>query len=162
MEASKLSRWGPFVWWVLHTSAEQLGKERPPLIATDEVNRWIMLLKSVETVMPCPMCREHYRDWMKRHPIVQFRDLRGEDLRFRARLWLYKLHEEVNTSRGVDSEIPIESVRELYSNVSDFQGKINTLMDILKANVQLGKLKAEATWAFRNHLHYLRKLTDSI
>jgi hypothetical protein len=154
--------WGPLFWAVLHTAAEQLGKPRAPINQTDEVNTWMLLLKSVEGAMPCQMCREHYHNWISKHPIAVFTPLRGMALRETARKWLYDLHEEVNLRREVTSGITIEQLPILYGSLNGFQGKVEALVGALKVGVQYGRVKMEATYTFRKHLHYFRKITDSI
>ncbi len=154
--------WGPIFWSVLHTLAEQLGKPRAPINQTDEVNTWILLLKSVEVAMPCQMCREHYHAWLGKHPVTVFTSLRGMPLREAARKWLYDLHEDVNQRRQVESGIGIDQLPLLYSSLQGFQQKVEALVSALKLGVQYGRVKMEGTYTFRKHLHYLRKITDSI
>lgn len=154
--------WGPVFWSVLHTAAEQLGKPRAPINQTDEVNTWILLLKSVEGAMPCQMCREHYHSWLAKRPVAAFTGLRGLPLREAARKWLYELHEDVNKRREVESGIEIEQLSSLYSSLDGFQKKIEALVAALKLGVQYGRVGMEGTYTFRKHLHYFRKITDSI
>ncbi len=154
--------WGPLFWAVLHTAAEQLGKPRAPINQTDEVNTWMLLLKSVEGAMPCQMCRDHYHTWLGSHPVSAFTSLRGQTLREAARKWLYELHEDVNRRREVVSGISIEQLPSLYGSLSGFQGKVEALVAALKLGVQYGRVKMEGTYSFRKHLHYFRKITDSI
>jgi hypothetical protein len=157
-----MDSWGPPFWFVLHTSAEQLGKPHPKIIEVDELNRWILLLKSVEGALPCAMCRDHYHKWLIMNPLTVFQGLRGTALREAARIWIWKLHEDVNVRRGVASGLTVEMLPELYSNLATYQIKIEELIKVLREKVQQGLVKAEATFTFRKHLHYLRKLTDSI
>ncbi len=154
--------WGPLFWRVLHISAEQLGKPRAPINQIDEVNTWILLLKSVEGAMPCQMCREHYHAWLAKRPVNIFTNLRGIPLREAARKWVYDLHEDVNLRREVVSGIGIEELPALYSSLTEFQRKIEELVGALKIGVQYGRVKMEGTYTFRKHLHYFRKITDSI
>lgn len=156
-----MDTWGPPFWYVLHTSAEQLGKSKLAIVQTDEVNRWILLLKSVEGALPCDMCRKHYKAWLAAHPVVQFQGLKGEALRLRAREWLWRLHEDVNQRKGVVSGITMEMLPGMYT-LTNYQARVEELVKCLKEGVLLGRAQAEATFTFRKHLHYLRKLTDSI
>ena len=156
-----METWGPPFWYVLHTSAEQLGKSKLAIVQTDEVNRWILLLKSVEGALPCAMCRDHYRRWLAAHPVAQFTGLKGDALRARAREWLWSLHEDVNQRKGVVSGITMEMLPQMYT-LQGYQARVEELVKCLKEGVLLGRAQAEATFTFRKHLHYLRKLTDSI
>lgn len=154
--------WGPVLWSILHTAAEHLGAVRHPLIQTDEMHRWVFLLKAVEEAMPCKLCRKHYGEWLKQNPLSQFTPLRGAALRERARKWLYELHENVNRSRNIESGIRLENLPDLYFSLTNYQGQIDTFITLSKEAVQQGLVKVEGTWQFRNHLHYLRKLTETI
>lgn len=154
--------WGPLLWSILHTAAEHLGKPRHPLLQTDETNRWIFFLKAVEGVMPCKLCRKHYAEWLKQSPISQFTLLRGVDLRDRARMWLYTLHEKVNTGKGVQSQITPEMLPSMYTTLANYQQHIEEFIELTKDSIQTGLLKADETRQFRTHLQYLRKITDTI
>lgn len=156
-----MDTWGPPFWYILHTSAEQLGKSSLALVQTDEVNRWILLLKSVEGALPCAMCRDHYKKWLSSHPVSQFQTLRGDVLRVRAREWLWNLHENINQRKGVSSGVTLEMIPGMYT-LTDYQKRVEELVKCLKEGVMLGRAQAEATFTFRKHLHYLRKLTGSI
>jgi hypothetical protein len=157
-----LSEWGPSLWKILHTAAEHLGKPRPSLLQTDEANRWIFLLKSVENAMPCALCRGHYKEWLKKSPVTQMAALRGPALRDRARQWVYNLHEEVNAGKKVVSGITVEQLPEMYGSLKGFQEAIEKFIAFTKDSIQYGHVKADGLWQFRSNLHYLRKISDMI
>lgn len=83
-------------------------------------------------------------------------------MRERARKWLYDLHENVNRSNNVVSGITLEAVAEMYKSLGGYQAQIELFVKLSKEAVQQGLVKAEGPWQFRNHLHYLRKLTGTI
>jgi hypothetical protein len=157
-----MASWGPLLWSILHTAAEHLGKARPALLQTDETNRWMFFLKSVEAVMPCKVCRKHYEEWLKTSPISQFTLLRGAELRERSRKWLYTLHEKVNAGKGVQSGISLEDLPTMYTSLANYQSQIDSFYKLIKDNIQNGLLKAEETRKFISHFQYLRKITDTI
>lgn len=154
--------WGPLLWTILHTAAEHLGNPRPALMQTDEVNRWIFLLKAVENAMPCPICRGHYKEWLKKNPVTQFTTLRGVALRDRARRWLYDLHEEVNAGKKIVSGITLDALPGMYTTLKTYQETVDKFIAITKESIQYGHVKADGLWQFRSNLHYLRKITDTI
>ena len=158
----RMANWGPHLWKILHTSAEHLGKPRPPLMQTDEVNRWMFVLKAVENAMPCALCRAHYKEWVAKNPVAQFTMLRGLPLRERARKWLYDLHENVNAGRKVVSGITLEQMPELYGSLKGYQEAVEKFVAFTKDSIQYGHVKADGLWQFRNNLHYLRKIADMI
>ena len=157
-----MATWGPLLWRILHTAAEHLGKPRPPLMQTDEVNRWMFVLKSVENTMPCAICRGHYKEWLAKNPVAQFTTLRGLTLRERARKWLYDLHENVNAGRQVASGITLDQLPEMYGPLKGYQEVVDKFIAFTKDSIQYGHVKADGLWQFRNNLHYLRKISDMI
>lgn len=157
-----MATWGPLLWRILHTAAEHLGKPRPPLMQTDEVNRWMFVLKSVENTMPCAICRGHYKEWLVKSPVAQFTTLRGLPLRERARKWLYDLHENVNAGRQVAPGITLDQLPEMYGSLKGYQEVVDKFIAFTKDSIQYGHVKADGLWQFRNNLHYLRKIADMI
>jgi len=129
---------------------------------TDEVNRWMFLLKATEHAMPCALCRAHYKEWIAKIPVAQFTTLRGAALRDRARKWLYDLHENVNAGRNVVSSITLEQLPEMYGSLKGYQEAVEKFIAFTKDSIQYGHVKADGLWQFRNNLHYLRKITDMI
>ena len=118
--------WGPPLWRALHSMAERAGTS---VIELDEVRAWINVLRLTEGVLPCAMCRAHYRGWRQSHPLEEFLGSRGQFFRDRVREWVWGLHNEVNHRRGVEV-FPLESL-EKYKEVSsrDLQ---DTLQGVVK------------------------------
>jgi hypothetical protein len=109
------SEWGPPLWRILHTLAERLGRQASPILVADETRLWAQLLKGVEAVMPCAICRGHYAAWKKAHPFQH-----GE-----SRKWLWDLHEAVNARRGVAPE-----ARVAFADLTAIYGARRTRMDL--------------------------------
>jgi len=154
--------WGPALWTILHTAAEHLGKPRHPINQTDEANTWMLVLKYIEPSMPCPMCREHYRAWLGKQPISQFTALRGPALREAARKWVFWLHEEVNKGRGIVSGLTLHDMPKIYSDVKIYQSELDKFISFSKVHIQYNRVKVEDVWKFRQQIHYLRKISDSL
>lgn len=81
--------WGPIVWSILHRLAEQYGKLISPLYASEETIYWTNLIKNTQTILPCKDCRNHYKDYLLKNPIM----LKKENF---VRLFFYNLHNEIN------------------------------------------------------------------
>lgn len=112
------SSWGPPLWMLLHSVAERIGFLNTILLATDESNEIFFLLSSVDKIMPCSLCRLHYKEWRKTKPITALSKLRGSELRYAVRKWLYDLHEDVNTRKKRNSSgIMMEMLPELYKKM---------------------------------------------
>ena len=153
--------WGAPLWRILHSMAENIGFQTVPMLATDEANEMIFVLKFTEDIMPCLLCRNHYRMWKKKHPVDGFAAYKGEILRLMVREWLYNLHEEINHDRGVVSNLRLEDLTELYKNVS-IGDEWNTYLQKIKKSSEMGLMKPGALANFNRHLVILRKLTGKI
>lgn len=149
--------WGPPLWALLHGIAECLGHQAIPMIATDEAHEIVFLLRDVEKIMPCQLCRTHYRDWRRRHPLEQIDALRGPLLREAVRQWLFELHEEVNTGRGITSGLTLEDMPRLYSSV-DFKQTWGEFLTRVKLTTEIGLVSQSVLEAFHRRFGMLRKL----
>lgn len=127
------------------------------MIATDEAHEIVFLLRDVEKIMPCQLCRTHYRDWRRRHPLEQIDALRGPLLREAVRQWLFELHEEVNTGRGITSGLTLEDMPRLYSSV-DFKQTWGEFLTRVKLTTEIGLVSQSVLEAFHRRFGMLRKL----
>jgi hypothetical protein len=149
--------WGPLLWRILHGMAEYTGKQGTALLATDEVNEMIFCLRDLEHIMPCPMCRSHYRAWRKDHPLEQIAALRGSAFREAVRLWLYNLHENVNRQRDVVSNITISDCETLYMNIPIRDIWIE-YGKIIQGSLYTRQVSLSALQNFTRHFTLFRKL----
>lgn len=164
-QSTKLSQnaiWGPLLWRILHILAEQVGKTKPALIQTDEVQKWIQMMRAVEKTMPCALCRGHYKEWLSKHSLNELALLRGKAFREAARKYVWQLHENVNTSRSVSSGIPLERCEELYNSWEQLQETFDKFANFIQELISAGKFKGEGFTEFRKQLIYVRKLADCI
>lgn len=148
--------WGPFLWTALHGLAEKLGKQTVEIMASDEAREMVLVLRGVENIMPCEKCRKHYHEYLKKNPIDDFVQRRGEVLRQAVRLWLWKLHETVNERNGA---IPfsIEDLTPKYSS-APIAASFKELYIVLMTSIPQGLLASEAVKSFRRHVSLLRSL----
>jgi hypothetical protein len=149
--------WGPHLWIVLHTLAEKLGRQPVELMASDEAREIVLVLKWTEHIMPCEKCRKHYHDYVKKYPVDEFVQRRGEFLRQAVRQWLWKLHEAVNERNGAPS-FPIENLVTTYQHANLAQS-LKELYSVLSSSIPLGLIGSEPFKSFRRHLSLLRSLT---
>lgn len=154
---SKNKEWGPPLWKILHGLTESLGQQTIPMLATDEVHELVFLLRDLEKVMPCALCRGHYHTWRKNNPIENLTTLRGIQLRETTRKWLYDLHETVNRSRGIESGISLEMLPDLYKSV-EIKKEWAEFFDRLKFSTEVGLVSQTVLTNFHRHLAVLRKL----
>lgn len=153
--------WGTPLWEILHSMAENIGNQKSPLLAVDEANEIVFVLRFVEDIMPCALCRNHYRVWRQRFPLERLAKLRGEELRNEVRLWLYNLHENVNKDREVISNIVVEDLVTRYKGV-DVGSQWDLYLQKIRTSKEMGLIKPGALQNFNRHLVILRKLTGKL
>ncbi len=146
--------WGPSLWTFLHGLAEKLGRQTSEIMASDEAREMTLVLRGIEYVMPCEKCRSHYHAYLKKNPIDEFPQKRGEYLRQAVRMWLWRLHEAVNERNGV-SPFPVEQLTPTYQTaaVSD---AFSTFSAVVNRAVANGLVVSEHVKSFRRHVSFLR------
>jgi hypothetical protein len=81
--------WGPHFWFTLHTIT--LGYPDNPSYA--DKRRFNDFFTSVQYILPCQKCREHYRNHLNNFPISISLDNKESIVK-----WLFDLHNQVNIS----------------------------------------------------------------
>jgi hypothetical protein len=158
MQTKKMPReWGNPLWKILHSITESLGNQRNAMLASDEAHEMTFLLRDLEKVMPCQLCRQHYHAWRKDHPLEQLSILRGPALREAVRKWLYTLHETVNRDRKLESGITLEQIPEMYRQV-DIRAEWSRFFELMKSSTEAGLVSQLVLQNFHRHLGILRKL----
>jgi hypothetical protein len=103
------------------------------MLHIDEMRAWVALLKITEAILPCPMCQNHYRAWLKANPVAAFLSLRSPAaFAEAAQEWLWRLHNTINKERGL-GEMTLEDAKALYSakTSGDMQQALERLMHVL-------------------------------
>jgi hypothetical protein len=151
------TEWGPPLWRILHTLTERIGGQTHPLLATDEERRWGQLLATLEDVMPCQLCRKHYRE---RKKTLSLEGWHGVPLREESRRWLWTLHEAVNKERGVTSGITLEDLKGVYGarTRDELQADVAALFSTLQKAMQIGLASGDRVRAWKGILAQLRPL----
>ena len=101
--------WGPYFWFTLHTVT--LGYPTYP----NYVNKrnYHDFFVSLQNVLPCKKCQEHYKEHLKQNPITAHLDNKESLVK-----WCFNLHNKVNLSLNKPVfTYPefIEKYREIYS-----------------------------------------------
>lgn len=104
--------WGAPYWKFLHGLAEKIGSKPLTKIQEADERRWVLLLlQKVGISMPCQVCRKHYKEWRLARPI------RVAD-KESVRRWLYDLHSNVNSRKGINVQPTLEELESLYKGVN--------------------------------------------
>jgi hypothetical protein len=152
----KNSEWGPVLWEMLHSVVERLGRTTIKSIADDQRRELILVLRYTEVVMPCAMCRAHYREWRTKHPIDK---LPEDPQAFKAavREWLFNLHQDINDSRGLARVMTLGDLEDRYgyANLKEVSAVFFSLME---RAVRLRVLDREPFRKFNTHFTFLLRL----
>lgn len=79
--------WGPFFWHTIHIVA--LGYPSSPSYIDKKSAK--DFYESLQFLIPCPVCREHYRSYLQEFPITPFIDTKKDLLK-----WTIDLHNYAN------------------------------------------------------------------
>lgn len=83
--------WGPIFWHTIHIVT--LAYPQNPTEADKAGAR--KFFESLQTVLPCPLCRQHYAQKLLDSPVDAALGSRGDLI-----LWAFELHNSVNTMLG--------------------------------------------------------------
>jgi hypothetical protein len=99
--------WGPHLWFIMHLISFEYP-ERPT-----EMDKRIYhdFYTSLKDVIPCEMCKKHYRDHITKYPLTPHLDTRDTLVK-----WVIQVHNFVNASLGKPM-LNIQQVMEIYSKV---------------------------------------------
>jgi Erv1 / Alr family len=86
-----MKNWGPYFWGTLHIAC----LTSPPVLTDQHKIAFEALVESFTFVLPCPVCRIHFREILNKFPIKNHLNTRTELF-----LWSVKVHNEVNKSLG--------------------------------------------------------------
>ena len=146
------SEWGPGAWELLHGIAERIGNHTNKILIRDEQNELKLTLRHFGALLPCAKCQEHYRESIRKS--LPNTTLYGEFLKDDLRQWLYNLHENLNNSRGIQSEVNLDMLQTRYKTI-DLRAAAISLRSVYQRGVQLNVLKPDEWKIAWKHLDYL-------
>ena len=109
----KNSQWGPSAWLFLHSVSFQYPED-----PTDQdKNNYKIFFESLQNILPCPNCREHYQKNIQENPM---------NLESRESLikWVIELHNIVN-QKNSKKEYSYDEVKDLYESKYNYSIKEN-------------------------------------
>ena len=83
--------WGPYFWFTLHT-VTLAYPEKPTYLDKSHYQNFFI---SLQNVLPCKICQQHYHNHLKEFPISSFLGSKESLV-----IWCFKLHNKVNESLG--------------------------------------------------------------
>lgn len=130
MDSPQNHIWGPQLWFLLHSSAERFGHPLSKRLPDEEKRVWTGLLRSLQYTLPCPLCKKHYTSYLAKYPLV----LTKEGIR----LWLYRLHSEVNQRNNKPTPLSLEQMEETYAKPFQFTVHYPTVVKQMMMALRLG------------------------
>lgn len=85
------SVWGPFFWHTIHIVA--LGYPKHPTYTDKKSAK--EFYESLAFLLPCSVCREHYKEHLQKNPLTPFLDSRMDLMK-----WTVEIHNQVNKMLG--------------------------------------------------------------
>ena len=99
--------WGPFFWHTIHIVA--LGYPSEPTYVHKKAAK--EFFESLQVLIPCPVCREHYAEHLQKAPLTPHLDSRTDLFK-----WTVVLHNAVNKSLGKPEFAEHDSI-EFYKRI---------------------------------------------
>lgn len=150
------SIWGPALWTILHSAAERVGQNVVVGIRFDEIRELELLVKSFPIALPCAICQQHSREYLRNHPI-NWSGQTGPDVTEKVRKWFYDFHDHVNRTKSEPTtSIPYEEVSSKYNSITNLADQHKIVIDQISQAITFNIVKHEAAVKFRRHLGSLR------
>ena len=127
------SIWGPPAWHFIHT----VSFNYPVRPTCEDRKNYRNFVANLENILPCGKCRKNLRKNFRKLP------LENKDLESRATfsLYIYKLHELINTMLDKKSGLSYEAVRERYEH---FRSRCTRSLKLLKRKSRIQKPKVSS------------------
>lgn len=145
----KNSEWGPRLWILLHGGVEKMGSSTIKSILDDQRREFIIILKTLEGIMPCALCRNHFREFRMKHSIDRL-PTDPSQFKIASRKWLFDLHEEANERTSVSRILTLDMIPDMYRS-SDLTGKSQELYRLLEGAVRVRAIDGELFKKFKTH-----------
>ena len=124
MDAPQTAEWGPALWGILHMLAEksgrgtgfvrQMGRGPAQLCHADERRLWANVITALRTSLPCPVCKQHYLEYIRTNPIDPVLRIPGPEWAVALRQWLWTFHNAVRSRKGQELGLPLEQLATMY------------------------------------------------
>lgn len=124
--------WGPILWKILHGLAERAERS---FVLADEVREWQRFIKATGDMLPCDICRAHFKEYTNQHPLTQLSLLSKGQVKPWIKNWFWDLHNEINTGTG-KPVFPYDDLENTYSTV-DLTDQMYRLTPVIKKAIDL-------------------------
>ena len=119
--------WGPFFWHTIHIIA--LGYPAEPAYGDKKATK--EFFESLQFLIPCPICRQHYTSHLVKLPIGPSLDSRKDLFR-----WTVNLHNDVNEMLGKRKYTETEVIQYYTRLGARNRSPVITAQDFMEADQQ--------------------------
>jgi hypothetical protein len=148
--------WGPALWKILHTFANKSGSITNKILENDEAYAWINVFKTLDNIMPCALCVQHYKAAVKKTNINDLLMIRG----LARNTWLtefwWNLHNNVN-SRSDKSTFEKDDLKN-YDDKTGFDLAYELIKKVVAKGIEQGTLHMLAAKNALSRIEILRRV----
>lgn len=119
--------WGPFFWHTIHIVS--LGYPQDPTYSDKKAAK--EFFESLQMLIPCPLCRQHYVSHLAKSPIGPALDNRKDLFR-----WSIDLHNDVNEMLGKRKYTETEVIQYYTRLGKRARSPVITAQDFMEADQQ--------------------------
>jgi hypothetical protein len=126
------ANWGPIFWNIFHGFAERAERS---ISKEDEVREWQKFVKLTGDILPCDICRDHFKRYIAATPFTQISKIPFNQIKTFVKTWFWNLHNEINAGTNK----PIFDYNDLtptYSEIS-LDDQLYRLMPVMKKAIFL-------------------------
>lgn len=146
--------WGPRFWKLLHTFAECSGSQTTLIQSNDEADAWVCLIRALPFVLPCALCRQHFKTYTTQRRLDHLRTITHEARRAFLREWVWECHDRVNQMTEKTSPA-LETCPTLYQRRT-IEKEVQELAGMFRLALDQRQLKPEDVARWKQYLARLR------
>lgn len=147
--------WGPILWKIIHTTCEHLGNSTNLTLQRDELRYFKAFQRKLFYVLPCKVCRMHYKAYS-----VHIKDVKYENLKEYARTFYLNLHNNINKSNN-KQDFKSEDLDRTYNYSKDeYNNTIHSLNNLYSKYTNLQYISYDELKDFNRILTVLRKFMN--
>lgn len=163
MDAPQVAQWGPPMWRFIHSMAEKVGRVVDVRVQaqrnSEEKRLWLVLIQLLQKSMPCPLCRQHFREYVMRNGFGNIFNSVGEERRKGVRTWLWLLHKQVRErkAQGAAGEVTLDQIPVMYASYTVAQKSED--MNIITEHLRRGMFQR---WLTRDDMYGLLRIMEEL
>lgn len=142
--------WGPIFWMTLHTVSFNYP-ETPTYL---EKRHHYDFFNTIQYILPCTVCREHYQRNFKQYPLETYLDTKKTLIQ-----WVIMIHNEVNNANKKEV-IPLPAIlktfESIYGNITkttNLQERYARMIEYLFPNYMTCDCQRQSSTRFSNPVY---------